>query len=72
MSITSLAVTLERIAWATPDSKIAVFKGKNGMFDSVFANTALTAKKLKMKDKRLIGVFDCTMCKTEVMIALVN
>lgn len=56
MSISSIAMIMDRIAQASPDSRIAVFATSAGL-DSVFADT-LTGQKRIWKDHAwLLGVW---------------
>lgn len=69
MSLTSIDVCMSRIESAHEASPIAVFKvksPKNDMVDTVFANTVVAQRRIKQRDKALIGVFNRTMSKKEV------
>ena len=58
MTHQSAATTIDRINTATPNSPIAVFStSKSTIFDTMFANTALTLRRIKKGDDTLIGVF---------------
>ena len=78
---------MERIDVAMPDSQIAVFrfegvKNKNKEsrikwetvpgLECLFANTAMTQKRIKDKDKRFIGTFDRSMDMASVREQLID
>lgn len=72
MSTASMNVTLWRIAAATPESPIAVFKSNlPRRLDSCFAATLMTQAQIASKSKQLIGIFDRTMNPEWVKLQLV-
>lgn len=61
MSISDLPQIITRLKECDPESPIAIFKipGKqDGKFESLFARTVLTKKRIKEKKPDFIGVFD--------------
>lgn len=60
MTIASLGVIMRRIKYATPHSKIAVFRVKlDGVWNlkAVFANTVQTVRALQDEEPSLVGVY---------------
>jgi len=70
MSVSSINVIMERIACATPESPIAVFKLNNPcigtLLDAVFGNTTMTKVRIAAKDPGFVGLFHGGMDKREV------
>ena len=72
MSISSTTVIMGRIKVATPESAIAVFTGKNGRLNAVFANTLETISKINDGAPGLIGIFHKEMDMVGVKTKLIN
>lgn len=59
-----------RIADATPESQIAVFRNPDGTFKSQFAAPLRTRRILEMRPPSLVGIFDQTMNQHEILAAM--
>lgn len=72
MTIATISIILDRIETAKRSSQIAVFVTPGGRLDAMFASTFWTQDRIKSKDQTLVGVFDNTMPRDDVYIALKN
>jgi len=61
---------MSRIAIATSESPIAVFKNEDGTYDARFAAPLLTRLAIEMRPHNLVGVFDSCSNQHEVLAAL--
>jgi hypothetical protein len=67
MSISTIEQTMERIAFAKPESQIAVFTCNiPGHVNAVFAATIHVQARIAHGDPTLIGVFDGLMKKRHI------
>ena len=73
MSISDIATTMERIAFATEDSPLAVFRCNiPGRVNAMFANSIRVQERIQNKDPRLIGVYHGMMKRSHVLQELLN
>jgi hypothetical protein len=61
---------MSRIEHATPESQIAVWRLHDGSLKSNFAATIKMQRRLEMRPPSLIGVFDQTSNKHDVLAAM--
>ena len=67
MSISTIEQTMERIAFATPESPLAVFKcNLPGHVNAMFAATIRVQARITTCDPALIGVFDGLMNRRHI------
>ena len=67
MSISTIEQTMERIAFAVPESPIAVFRCHiPGRVNSMFAATIHAQERIARGDPTLIGVFDGLMKRRHI------
>lgn len=66
----SIQKIMSRIEDATPASPIAVWRLHDGSLKSQFAGTIETRRRIEICPPSLIGVFDRTMNKNEVLAAM--
>ena len=68
MSVSDIETTMERIAFATEDSPIAVFRSNiPGRVNAMFANSLKVQERIQNKDPHLIGVYH-GMMKTRYIV----
>lgn len=73
MSIMSVKLIMERIAIATPNSPIAVFRyGKSKYLNAMFGSTVRTMQQIRNGDPDLIGIYDKTMNAHEIELELMR
>lgn len=74
MSTTNIKETLDRISIAPPTSPIAVFSipGNPGYFKSVFANTVVAQRQIRLGDENLVGCFNQTQSQDFVKRVLIE
>ena len=71
MSISTYEFIIFRIKYASEDSPIAVFREPmEGKLNAVFADTAMTKKWVKYKDKLFVGSFHKNMDINDVKMKL--
>lgn len=67
MSISTIEQTMERIAFASPESPLAVFKCNiPGRVNAMFAATIHAQERITTCDPALIGVFDGLMNRRHI------
>lgn len=66
----SIHQIMARIAEATPESQIAVFRQDDGTFKSQFAAPLKTRRMIEMRPPSLVGVYDNTMNQHQVLADL--
>lgn len=73
MSISDIETTMERIAFATEDSPIAVFRCNiPGRVNAMFANSIGVQERIRNKDQMLIGAYNGLMKKRHIVKELLD
>lgn len=67
MSISDIETTMDRIAFASEDSPIAVFRCNiPGKVNAMFANSIGVQERIRNKDPMLIGIYHGTMKRRRI------
>ena len=73
MSISDIETTMERIAFATEDSPIAVFRSNiPGRVNAMFANSLKVQERIQNKDPHLVGIYHGLMKKRHIVKQLLD